>query len=78
MADLGYPHNTWKGENPAAGCETAADTFDLWRRSPWHNSNMLNPDFVVIGVARAQDPGSTYGWYWTAAFGGSDDDLADL
>ena len=73
MADFGYNYNTWKGENLAAGSDTATYTFQLWRDSPGHNSNMLNPNFRVIGVARVYDPDTTYGWYWTTDFGGFDD-----
>ena len=78
MADLGYGYDTWKGENLAAGSASATYTFELWRDSPAHNSNMLNRDFVVMGVARAYDPDSTHGWYWTTDFGGFDDELTDL
>jgi hypothetical protein len=31
---------------------------------------MLNPSFVVIGIGRAFNSNSTYGWYWTTDFGG--------
>jgi len=78
MADFGYGYDTWKGENLAAGSASATYTFELWRDSSGHNSNMLKRDFVVIGVARAYDPDSTHGWYWTTDFGGFDDELADL
>jgi len=70
MADFGYTYNTWLGENLAAGIETAQAAFELWKGSPSHNANMLNPNFKVIGVARAFDPGSTFGWYWATEFGG--------
>ena len=72
MADLGYDYNTWKGENLAAGSDTPQMTFELWRDSPGHNANMLNPNFVVVGFAKAYGPDSTYGWYWAADFGGYD------
>jgi len=73
MADFGYDYNTWKGENLAAGSDTPQMTFQLWRDSPGHNANMLNPNFVVVGLAKAYGPNSTYGWYWSAEFGGLDD-----
>jgi uncharacterized protein YkwD len=73
MADLGYNYNAWKGENLAAGSDTPQLTFQLWRDSPGHNANMLNPNFVVVGLAKAHDPDSTYGWYWAAEFGGYDE-----
>jgi uncharacterized protein YkwD len=73
MADFGYNYNTWKGENLAAGSDTPEMTFQLWRDSPGHNANMLNANFVVVGLAKAYDADSTYGWYWAAEFGGYDD-----
>ncbi|HEU4760541.1 MAG TPA: CAP domain-containing protein [Dehalococcoidia bacterium] len=72
MADFGYGFNTWKGESLAAGASSAQSAFDLWRGSPGHNANMLNPNYKVMGVARAYAAGSTYGWYWTNDFGGYD------
>ncbi len=73
MADFGYTYNTWKGENLAAGADTAQGAFELWRNSPGHNANMLRAEFTVIGIARAYGPGTTYGWYWTTDFGGQGD-----
>ncbi|MGQ9573260.1 MAG: CAP domain-containing protein, partial [Dehalococcoidia bacterium] len=61
MADFGYGYNTWKGENLAAGSDTPQLTFQLWRDSPGHNANMLNPNFVVVGLAKAYGANSTYG-----------------
>lgn len=56
---------TRAGENLAAGNADAAATFEQWRTSPSHNSAMLDAGFTRAGVARATQPGSTYGWYWT-------------
>ncbi|MEX0785453.1 MAG: CAP domain-containing protein [Dehalococcoidia bacterium] len=70
IRDCGYTANTWLGENIAAGKETAEDVFDQWRNSSGHNANMLNPNFNAIGIGRAFDDDSTYGWYWTTDFGG--------
>ncbi len=70
MAAFGYDYNTWKGENLAAGVDTAQGAFDLWKASPGHNANMLNGNFTVIGIARVFGASSTYGWYWTTDFGG--------
>jgi hypothetical protein len=70
MADLGYTYNTWKGENLAAGVDTAQGAFDLFEGSPGHNANMLNANFKVIGIARVFGDGSTFGWYWSTEFGG--------
>jgi uncharacterized protein YkwD len=73
MADFGYNYNTWKGENLAAGIADAASALDIWQGSPGHNQNMLSPNFTVIGIARAYDATSTFGWYWATEFGGQDD-----
>jgi uncharacterized protein YkwD len=80
MAAFGYNYNTWKGENLAAGTTTAQAAFDAWKNSPLHDANMLNPNFTVIGIARASGtqapclakvpPGIYYQWYWTNDFGG--------
>ncbi|TET95402.1 MAG: hypothetical protein E3J29_06945, partial [Dehalococcoidia bacterium] len=70
MADFGYGYNTWKGENLAAGVDAAQAALDLWKGSPGHDANMLNPNFKVIGIARAYGDGTTYGWYWSTEFGG--------
>ncbi len=70
MEDFGYTYNTWKGENLAAGVETAQAAFDLFKDSPGHNANMLNGSFTVIGIARAYGAGTTFGWYWATEFGG--------
>src|SRR6266571_3032391 len=73
MAAFGYNYNTWKGENLAAGTDTAQSAFDLWKSSPGHNANMLNGNFNFIGIGRAYTPGSPFGWYWTTDFGGQGD-----
>ena len=70
MAAFGYGYNTWMGENLAAGASSAQVAFDLWKGSPGHNANMLGPNYSVIGVARAYNANSAYGWYWTNDFGG--------
>ncbi len=67
---FGYNKPT-KGENIAAGDSAAAATVSQWKNSPGHRANMLNSKFKVMGVGRAQDPGSEFGWYWTADFGGT-------
>lgn len=63
------------GENIAAGTslDTAQEAFDLWRNSSGHNANMLNGSYNVIGIARANIPGSPYGWYWVTDFGSYND-----
>lgn len=71
MYDAGYPaFGTWTGEDLAAGFTTAADVLNGWINSPAHYAVLVNPQYHAIGVGRAYANGSTYGWYWTADFGG--------
>ena len=70
LRDCGYTYNTFKGENIAAGFTTAASVFNAWRNSAGHNANMLEDNFVAIGIGRYYNANSTYGWYWTTDFGG--------
>lgn len=74
MAAEGYDYpDTYRGENLAVGYETAEQVFEAWRNSPSHNAAMLDDNYVVVGIARVNDPGSRYGWYWTTDFGGKKD-----
>jgi uncharacterized protein YkwD len=66
---FGYTHWTFMGENIAAGFETADKVFDAWKHSKEHDKNMRNKDFKDIGIGRAFDKHSKYGWYWTTTFG---------
>lgn len=68
----GYTDATY-GENIAAGQGTADGVFSQWRNSASHNANMLGGNFEAVGVARAYDANSGYGWYWTTIYGGSVD-----
>jgi uncharacterized protein YkwD len=70
MDYAGYAYNTIRAENIAAGQTTAEHVFEAWRTSPGHNANMLNPHLQVIGIGRAEVPGSRHGVYWTTKFGG--------
>jgi uncharacterized protein YkwD len=70
IANFGYPSDTARAENIAAGRATAAEVFQQWKTSPGHNANMLNATFKAIGIGRAAGlPTSTYKWYWTNTFG---------
>src|SRR5437870_9633642 len=71
MADAGYPaFGTWTGEDLAAGFTSTADVLNGWINSPAHYAVLVNPQYHAIGVGRGYSAGSTYGWYWTADFGG--------
>ena len=60
------------GENIAAGTDAkrAKAAMKMWKKSAPHNKTMLGKDFRAIGVGRAYDRKSKYGWYWTTTFGG--------
>jgi uncharacterized protein YkwD len=73
ITNHGYKASGTMGENIAAGHSAAIDTFTQWRNSPGHNRNMLNPSFRAIGIGRAHNSLSKYGWYWTTTFGGAQD-----
>jgi uncharacterized protein YkwD len=79
MAAFGYTFSPW-GENIAAGFSDAQDTFSQWVNACdpdssgactfAHRTNMLYSGFQVIGIGRASNSNSSYGWYWTTDFGG--------
>lgn len=73
MAAFGYNFNTWKAENLVAGRATGAEALDVLKASPDHNANMLNPNFNAVGIYRAYNPNSSFGWYWAQEFGGTID-----
>jgi uncharacterized protein YkwD len=75
MTRFGYNYNTTRGENLAAGNAAADKTFLQWKNSPGHDANMRNPDFKVIGIARAYGADSSYKYYWTTDFGGAVDEV---
>ncbi|MCC6313311.1 MAG: SH3 domain-containing protein [Thermomicrobiales bacterium] len=72
LLNFGYEDATY-GENIVAGTETADSALQTWQGSAAHNANMLRPAFTAIGIGRAYDPASPYGWYWTTIFGGDED-----
>lgn len=69
IANHGYPSDTSRGENIAAGRGTAAEVFEQWKNSPSHNKNMLASKFNAIGIGRVALDGSRYTYYWTNTFG---------
>jgi uncharacterized protein YkwD len=76
MAASGYTFNTYKGENIAAGFDSAAAAFAGWKSSAGHDANMLGANFKVVGVGLVHVAGSMYGHYWTTDFGGYVDSTA--
>ncbi len=69
MDQMGYAYNTWRGENLAV-VEDAQAAFEIWMSSPGHNTIMLSDNYTVIGIGRAFDASSSFGWYWATEFGG--------
>ena len=71
--DCGYPSGA--GENLAAGTNwsSAQSAFTAWQNSSGHNANMLGSYYQQIGIGRYYLAGSQYGWYWTTAFGTTND-----
>jgi uncharacterized protein YkwD len=69
MTAAGYTGANATGENIFAGDEKASGAFASWQNSPPHNANMLSPNFTAIGIGRAFEAGSQFGWYWTTTFG---------
>lgn len=69
MPDCGY--SIPGGENLAGGLayESASAALDAWKRSPSHNSVMLEAEFAEVGIARVYTEGSRYGYYWVTNFG---------
>lgn len=70
MCDAGYREDLHRGENLAAGSKGPRETLALWINSSGHNDILLDPIYVDIGISRAYDVDSVYGYYWTADFGG--------
>jgi uncharacterized protein YkwD len=66
---FGYTNWSAVGENIAAGHETAKAVMDAWKSSPEHDQGMRNKAFTEIGIGRAYNKSSKYGWYWTTTFG---------
>lgn len=60
IKDCGYTIGSI-AENVAGSSSGYQPPLDLWKNSPGHNENMLNPNMKVIGFAQAKS-GSTYRW----------------
>lgn len=73
MSSFGYRRSNRKAENIAAGEATARAAFAQWRSSPGHRRNLLSRSYKVIGISRAYNADSMFGWYWTTDFGSTRD-----
>jgi uncharacterized protein YkwD len=65
----GYTEWIYIGENIAAGMTSASEVFLGWKLSPSHDQNMRNGHYAEIGIGRAYNANSEWGWYWTTTFG---------
>ncbi|MBF5044841.1 matrixin family metalloprotease [Aggregicoccus sp. 17bor-14] len=68
MAAAGYTGGTW-GENIAAGQTTPESVMQGWMASAGHCTNIMNPNYRLIGVGYGANSASTYRVYWTQDFG---------
>ena len=68
IEQAGYDY-AWSGENLFWGNGAARAAVAWWKGSPEHHDNLLFAHFTEIGISRAYNPGSAYGWYWTTTFG---------
>lgn len=68
----GYQYSRY-AENIAAGYVTAKEVVDAWMTSEGHRANILNPNYIEIGVGYyylADDTGNVnYNYYWSQEFG---------
>ena len=69
--DTGYDWHTW-GENIAYGYPNPARVVDAWMNSSGHRANILNPNFLHIGVGHVDDGVD----FWTQDFAAGDTLLA--
>ncbi len=67
MTDAGYSLTTGAENILLRSDANAQSVFNQWRNSPPHQANMMNPDYVEVGVAYAQSADGTY--YFTMLFG---------
>jgi len=64
--ELGFCHR-YVGENLAAGQRTVAAAMRAWDNSPSHQLNMLEPNYVYVGLGHFRDP-ITGRNYWAQEF----------
>jgi uncharacterized protein YkwD len=66
LKEVGYQNRGW-AENCAAGQQTAAQVVESWMESKDHRANILNKEYVEIGIGSAANEKGTL--YYTQVFG---------
>jgi uncharacterized protein YkwD len=69
IANHGYPTDSSRAENIAAGMVVAETVLFHWTQSPDHLAKLKSPKYNAIGIGRYKLDGSRYTYYWTADFG---------
>ena len=64
VAKEGYAWRT-VGENSAGGDSSVPAVMASWMASDGHCRNIMDPAYAEVAVACVQQPGTTYGTYWT-------------
>jgi uncharacterized protein YkwD len=67
--NYGYTAGCHIGENVLAGRQSAGGALSLWITSEPHRLNMLDPDWIRIGVGRVYYGAGRYDFYWVTDFG---------
>ncbi|MGQ7260354.1 CAP domain-containing protein [Vreelandella sp. V005] len=70
---INYQDYVWQavGENIAAGHTSPSAVVEGWLASSGHCQNIMNGTFTEMGMAKARNPQSRYGTYWTQTLGNS-------
>ncbi len=69
MRLAGYPSNSGRAENIAAGYDNAVAVVQGWMNSEGHRKNMLNCAYRSIGVGYAYSANAQWRHYWVQNFG---------
>jgi len=65
--EAGFCHR-YVGENIAAGHTSVEQVMEAWKGSPSHNANMLDPDYVYVGMGISTDARGRKYWAQEFAF----------
>jgi uncharacterized protein YkwD len=65
--EAGFCHK-YVGENIAAGHTSVEQVMEAWKASPSHNANLLDPDYVYVGMGISTDARGRKYWAQEFAF----------